>query len=69
MQGAGPSVTVLLTVLLTQKHVEKRGRDSMEIVEKTLELIQQWGEAFLPHQEAVPLFPACYHKMRKKGAC
>lgn len=52
---------------LHKTHVNKRGRDSLEITDRVLEMIQSWGEAFLPHRHKFPLFIDTYHNMRKKG--
>ena len=48
-------------------HADQSTRDSLEISERILELVQAWGEAFLPYQRDLPLFSATYHNMRKKG--
>ncbi|KAF4037417.1 VHS domain-containing protein [Phytophthora infestans] len=52
---------------LYRTHANKRGRDSMEIVSRVLDMIQAWGEAFLPFRHDFPLFVDTYHNMRKKG--
>ena len=46
---------------------KKRGTDSLTISERVLELIQSWGEAFLPLQAEIPEFARTYHNMRKEG--
>ncbi|KAF1326660.1 Tom1 protein 2, partial [Globisporangium splendens] len=48
-------------------HSNKRGRDSLEITARILEMVQAWGEAFLPYRNDYPLFIDTYHNMRKKG--
>uniref|UniRef100_K3X4R2 VHS domain-containing protein n=1 Tax=Globisporangium ultimum (strain ATCC 200006 / CBS 805.95 / DAOM BR144) TaxID=431595 RepID=K3X4R2_GLOUD len=48
-------------------HSNKRGRDSLEICARILEMVQAWGEAFLPYRHDYPLFIDTYHNMRKKG--
>ncbi|POM76914.1 Hypothetical protein PHPALM_5797, partial [Phytophthora palmivora] len=52
---------------LHRLHANKRGRDSMEIASRVLDMIQAWGEAFLPFRHEFPLFVDTYHNMRKKG--
>ncbi|KUF76334.1 TOM1 protein 2 [Phytophthora nicotianae] len=52
---------------LYRTHANKRGRDSMEIASRVLDMIQAWGEAFLPFRHEFPLFVDTYHNMRKKG--
>lgn len=52
---------------LYRTHANKRGRDSMEIASRVLDMIQAWGEAFLPLRHEFPLFVDTYHNMRKKG--
>ncbi|CCI46030.1 unnamed protein product [Albugo candida] len=52
---------------LYKTHHERHGRDSVEITERVLEMIQSWGEAFLPYRNRFPLFIQVYHNMRKKG--
>ncbi|CAH0488549.1 unnamed protein product [Peronospora farinosa] len=48
-------------------HANKRGRTSMEIASRVLDMIQAWGEAFLPFRHEFPLFVDTYHNMRRKG--
>ncbi|RLN59603.1 hypothetical protein BBJ28_00013503 [Nothophytophthora sp. Chile5] len=50
-----------------QTHANKRGRESMEIASRVLDMVQAWGEAFLPYRHEFPLFVDTYHNMRKKG--
>ncbi|CAH0522598.1 unnamed protein product [Peronospora belbahrii] len=52
---------------LYRTHASKRGRKSMEIASRVLDMIQAWGEAFLPYRHLFPLFVDTYHKMRMKG--
>ncbi|KAK1928603.1 TOM1-like protein 9 [Phytophthora citrophthora] len=52
---------------LYRTHANKRGRDSMEIASRVLDMVQAWGEAFLPLRHEFPLFVDTYHNMRKKG--
>ncbi|CAI5746644.1 unnamed protein product [Peronospora destructor] len=52
---------------LYRTHANKRGRTSMEIASRVLDMIQAWGEAFLPFRHEYPLFVDTYHNMRKKG--
>lgn len=35
---------------LVQSHANKRGRDSLEIAARVLDMVQAWGEAFLPYR-------------------
>ncbi|KUF88031.1 Twinfilin-1 [Phytophthora nicotianae] len=42
-------------------------RAVMEIASRVLDMIQAWGEAFLPFRHEFPLFVDTYHNMRKKG--
>ncbi|RLN72058.1 hypothetical protein BBJ28_00019922 [Nothophytophthora sp. Chile5] len=51
----------------TWTHANKRGRESMEIAGRVLDMVQAWGEAFLPYRHEFPLFVDTYHNMRKKG--
>ncbi|OQS01237.1 hypothetical protein ACHHYP_01608 [Achlya hypogyna] len=53
--------------MLYKEHATKRGRDSLEIQARTLELVQAWGEAFLPFRRDFPGFVDTYHKMRIQG--
>ncbi|CEG42300.1 hypothetical protein, variant 1 [Plasmopara halstedii] len=52
---------------LHRTHSNKRGRQSMEIASRVLDMVQAWGEAFLPFRHDFPLFVDTYHNMRKKG--
>uniref|UniRef100_A0AAV1U9I5 VHS domain-containing protein n=1 Tax=Peronospora matthiolae TaxID=2874970 RepID=A0AAV1U9I5_9STRA len=52
---------------LYRVHAARRGRASMEIASRVLDMIQAWGEAFLPFRNEFPLFVDTYHNMRKKG--
>ncbi|KAL3657910.1 hypothetical protein V7S43_017109 [Phytophthora oleae] len=52
---------------LYRTHANKRGRESMEIASRVLDMVQAWGEAFLPLRHEFPLFVDTYHNMRKKG--
>ncbi|CAI5717941.1 unnamed protein product [Hyaloperonospora brassicae] len=52
---------------LYRVHANRRGRASMEIASRVLDMIQAWGEAFLPFRHEFPLFVDTYHNMRKKG--
>ncbi|KDO26674.1 hypothetical protein SPRG_20478 [Saprolegnia parasitica CBS 223.65] len=53
--------------MLYKEHANKRGRDSLEIQARTLELVQAWGEAFLPFRRDFAGFVDTYHKMRIQG--
>jgi hypothetical protein len=52
---------------LAQSGQDRRGREVMEISEKSCDLIQAWGEAFLPHQRECPYFVSVYHELKRKG--
>ncbi|ETV93249.1 hypothetical protein H310_12686 [Aphanomyces invadans] len=53
--------------LLYKEHRGKVGQSHLLICERVLELIQGWGEAFLPHRRELPGFSDTYHKMCKEG--
>ncbi|CAK4078394.1 unnamed protein product [Aphanomyces euteiches] len=53
--------------LLYKEHHGKVGREHIQISARVLELIQGWGEAFLPHRRDFPGFVDAYHKMCKQG--
>ncbi|DAZ98903.1 TPA: hypothetical protein N0F65_001342 [Lagenidium giganteum] len=53
--------------MLYKIHSNKRGRDSLEITDRVLEMIQAWGEAFLPLRHQFPFFADRYQDMRKRG--
>lgn len=40
---------------------------SLEISELSLDMIQTWGEAFLPRSREYPNIPKLYHELRKDG--
>ena len=42
------------------------GRENLEIGEKVLDMIQSWGETFLPKSATLPLFSRTYHQLRKE---
>lgn len=63
MQGAVQVTTTMVFCL--QSHSNKRGRDSLEIASRVLELVQAWGEAFLPYR--VCGFPDCQLNDRQTG--
>lgn len=49
---------------------EKGGHDNLEAMEKAAELVQTWGEAFLPyqHERRGRVFVSTYHDLCAKGA-
>jgi hypothetical protein len=52
---------------LAQSGADRRGREILEICEKAADLIQAWGEAFLPHRRECPFFVSVYHDLKSKG--
>ncbi|RLN77818.1 hypothetical protein DYB28_005344 [Aphanomyces astaci] len=53
--------------LLYKEHRGKVGHTHLLIVERVLELVQGWGEAFLPYRRDFPGFSDTYHRMCKEG--
>eukprot|EP00619_Florenciella_sp_RCC1007_P017934 CAMPEP_0205943426 /NCGR_PEP_ID=MMETSP1325-20131115/60448_1 /ASSEMBLY_ACC=CAM_ASM_000708 /TAXON_ID=236786 /ORGANISM="Florenciella sp., Strain RCC1007" /LENGTH=216 /DNA_ID=CAMNT_0053314235 /DNA_START=17 /DNA_END=663 /DNA_ORIENTATION=- len=45
----------------------KSGRDDLEVADKALELIQAWGEAFMPMRQQLPLFFETWDALRREG--
>ncbi|CAN0561459.1 unnamed protein product, partial [Laminaria digitata] len=45
----------------------KSGRESLAIADQSLDVIQGWGEAFLPRRQEFPLFVQTYHELRAEG--
>jgi hypothetical protein len=52
---------------VARKYSGKRGGDSIEVAELSLDVIQAWGEAFLSHQKKFPAYTKIYHELRKEG--
>jgi hypothetical protein len=52
---------------VARKYSGKRGGDSIEVAELSLDVIQAWGEAFLSHQKQFPAYVKIYHELRKEG--
>ena len=53
---------------LAKKYNSKGGdATSREIAELSLDVIQTWGEAFLPRSATYPNIPKLYHTLRKEG--
>lgn len=52
---------------VARKYSGKRGVDSIEVAELSLDVIQAWGEAFLSHQKQFPAYVKIYHELRKEG--
>eukprot|EP00752_Nemacystus_decipiens_P008460 g7562.t1 len=45
----------------------KTNRESLAIADQSLDIIQAWGEAFLPRRREFPLFVETYHELRAEG--
>ncbi|CAM9944539.1 unnamed protein product, partial [Ectocarpus sp. 13 AM-2016] len=45
----------------------KTNRQSLAIADQSLDIIQAWGEAFLPRRREFPLFVETYHELRAEG--
>ncbi|CAN0425094.1 unnamed protein product, partial [Ectocarpus sp. 8 AP-2014] len=45
----------------------KTNRKSLAIADQSLDIIQAWGEAFLPRRREFPLFVETYHELRAEG--
>jgi VHS domain len=52
---------------VARKYSTKSGSDSKEVADAVLEVIQNWGEAFLPYSKQYPAFVKTYHELRKDG--
>ncbi|CAM9455596.1 unnamed protein product [Phaeothamnion confervicola] len=52
---------------LARQHAHKTSRESLQIADKALDLIQSWGEAFLPMRRELPGFAETYFKLRKES--
>lgn len=53
--------------LIVQENVRRSDSDSCEILDKVLELLQSWDEAFRPQHAALPLFHDTYRRLRLDG--
>ncbi|CAN0135239.1 unnamed protein product, partial [Hapterophycus canaliculatus] len=45
----------------------KTNRESITIADQALDIVQAWGEAFLPRRREFPLFVETYHDLRAEG--
>jgi len=54
-------------VKVAKKYVGKTGEYCRDVAELTLDVIQAWGEAFLPRQRQFPHIVGAYHQLRKEG--
>ncbi|CAM9387133.1 unnamed protein product [Ascophyllum nodosum] len=52
---------------IARNHSFKTNRESMAIADQALDIIQAWGEAFLPRRREFPLFVNTYHLLRAEG--
>ena len=51
---------------LAKKYVNKSGPDNAEVSSTVLDIIQAWGEAFLPYQSSFPNIPKLYQELRRE---
>ena len=54
-------------VKVAKKYVGKTGEYCRDVAELILDVIQAWGEAFLPRQRQFPHIVGAYHTLRKEG--
>lgn len=52
---------------VARKYTSKTGADNRAVAELVLDIIQGWGEAFLPKQKQFPNIVKAYHTLRKEG--
>jgi hypothetical protein len=52
---------------LARKYSGKTGKENAEISDQVLDMLQAWGEAFLPYRKDFPAFVNTYHELRKEG--
>eukprot|EP01039_Chlorochromonas_danica_P001621 gene1626-1770_t len=52
---------------VARKYVAKLGGDSREVTDVCLDLIQGWGEAFLPKRKLYPNIVELYFQLRREG--
>lgn len=53
---------------VARKYTAKKGdSNAREVSELSLDIIQAWGEAFLPRSKVYPNFAKTYHELRKEG--
>ncbi|CAM9442757.1 unnamed protein product [Chrysoparadoxa australica] len=54
-------------VKVARKTAFQTSREAMVVSEKVLDLVQSWGEAFLPQRRELPLFMETYSTLRAEG--
>jgi len=54
-------------IKLAQAHLQSSDREALKVSDHALDLIQAWGEAFLPRRGQYPLFVNTYHNLKAKG--
>ncbi|KAM3571980.1 hypothetical protein VYU27_006006 [Nannochloropsis oceanica] len=52
---------------IARNYLDRTGKENLEVGEKAMDLIQAWGEAFLPMSQSLPLFSRTYHELRREG--
>jgi len=52
---------------LARTYVQSSDRDALEVCDKSLDIVQAWGEAFLPKRNEFPLFIDTYHSLKREG--
>jgi VHS domain len=52
---------------VARKYSTKSGSENKEVADAVLDVIQNWGEAFLPYIKQYPAFVKTYHELRKEG--
>jgi len=52
---------------VARTYSERTGKENLQVADKAMDLIQSWGEAFLPMAHQLPLFSQTYHQLRREG--
>jgi len=52
---------------VARSYSDRTGKENLEVGDKARDLIQAWGEAFLPMAQSMPLFSQTYHDLRREG--
>jgi hypothetical protein len=52
---------------LARKYSKETSSQTREVSELVLDIIQAWGEGFLPQSQLYPEMPKMYHQLRKEG--
>jgi len=52
---------------VARSYSDRTGKENLEVGDKAMDLIQAWGEAFLPMAQTMPLFSQTYHDLRREG--